>query len=191
MAWSSPEDWSKLEIIHCGLEQSFLEAPASNIPDTARLLCITRLSPEKGTLTLLHAVKRLRDEGTGIELVFAGDGPLRRDIETAIDEMQLSACVTTAGWMDVHALQEALANSRALVLPSFIEGLPVVLMEAMALGRPVISTWVAGIPELVTHGVNGWLVPPGDVDALAAAMKEALEAPVEHEGGARGARRAA
>jgi glycosyltransferase involved in cell wall biosynthesis len=65
------------------------------------------------------------------------------------------------------------------VLPSFAEGLPVVLMEAMALGRPVISTYIAGIPELVEPGVNGWLVPAGSVEALASAMREVLEAPVE------------
>jgi glycosyltransferase involved in cell wall biosynthesis len=67
--------------------------------------------------------------------------------------------------------------SRALVLPSFAENLPVVIMEAMALGRPVISTYVAGIPELVRPGENGWLVPPSDVDALAGAMREAIDAP--------------
>ncbi len=66
-----------------------------------------------------------------------------------------------------------------MVLPSFAEGLPVVIMEAMALRRPVISTYVAGIPELVRPGIDGWLVPAGDVEALAEAMQACLEAPVE------------
>ena len=70
-----------------------------------------------------------------------------------------------------------MAASRALVLPSFIEGIPVVLMEAMAVGRPVISTFVGGIPELVENGVHGWLVPAGSVDALAAALERVLTAP--------------
>jgi glycosyltransferase involved in cell wall biosynthesis len=70
-------------------------------------------------------------------------------------------------------------SCRALVLPSFAEGLPVVIMEALALGRPVISTYVAAIPELVQPGVSGWLVPPSSVEALAAAIREALDAPVE------------
>jgi glycosyltransferase involved in cell wall biosynthesis len=79
-----------------------------------------------------------------------------------------------------------------MVLPSFAEGLPVVIMEALALGRPVITTWVAGIPELVRPGENGWLVPPSSVDALADAMREALDAPVEtlDAMGRRGAARA-
>ena len=72
-------------------------------------------------------------------------------------------------------MREEIAAARALVLPSFAEGLPVVLMEALALGRPVISTWVAGIPELVRAGENGWLVTAGDVGELASAMRQALE----------------
>ena len=179
MAWSDVEDWHKLKIIHCGLDRKFLDAPPSDVPDNARLVCVARLSPEKGHLVLLEAAKRLLDEGTAVELVFAGDGPLRQRVEAAADAMQLSEHVAVTGWLDADTIRAELAKSRALVLPSFAEGLPVVLMEAMALGRPVISTWVAGIPELVKHGVNGWLVPPGDVDALAAAMKQALETPAE------------
>ena len=80
--------------------------------------------------------------------------------------------------MGSEAVRDELLASRALVLPSFAEGLPVVLMEALALGRPVISTYVAGIPELVDAGVSGWLVPAGSVPALADAMREALTAPL-------------
>ena len=82
-----------------------------------------------------------------------------------------------AGLMGADQVREAIVGSRALVLPSFAEGLPVVVMEALALGRPVVTTAIAGIPELVQSGVTGWLVPAGSVDALATAMREALEAP--------------
>ena len=78
-----------------------------------------------------------------------------------------------------ETVREVLSTCRAMVLPSFAEGLPVVIMEALALGRPVISTYVAGIPELVKPGVNGWLVPAGSVDDLVDAMREALQTPVE------------
>ena len=83
------------------------------------------------------------------------------------------------GWISSDAVREEMLAARALVLPSFAEGLPVVIMEAMALRRPVISTYVAGIPELVRPGEHGWLVPAGDVEALAEAMQECLDAPVD------------
>jgi colanic acid/amylovoran biosynthesis glycosyltransferase len=86
--------------------------------------------------------------------------------------------VRITGWLGNDNVREEIAAARALVLPSFAEGLPVVLMEAMALGRPVISTFVAGVPELVQPGVNGWLVPAGDIDALAGAMKTCLQTSV-------------
>jgi glycosyltransferase involved in cell wall biosynthesis len=82
--------------------------------------------------------------------------------------------IRITGWAKGERVRQEIAAARALVLPSFAEGLPVVLMEAFALGRPVISTYVAGIPELVQPGRSGWLVPAGSVDALAAAMREAL-----------------
>ena len=83
------------------------------------------------------------------------------------------------GWVSGQQVRTELLSSRALVLPSFAEGLPVAIMEAMALGVPVISTFVAGIPELVHAGEHGWLVPAGDVDALADAMQQCLDAPDE------------
>jgi glycosyltransferase involved in cell wall biosynthesis len=82
--------------------------------------------------------------------------------------------VRITGWADEQQVRDELLRARALVLPSFAEGLPVVIMEALAMGRPVISTYVAGIPELVVNGECGWLVPAGDVDALTAAMKRTL-----------------
>ena len=76
-------------------------------------------------------------------------------------------------------MRTEIVAARALVLPSFAEGLPVVIMEAMALRRPVVSTYVAGIPELVRPGREGWLFPAGDVDALVAALEEMLATPTE------------
>jgi colanic acid/amylovoran biosynthesis glycosyltransferase len=179
MAWTSPDVWHKLKIVRCALNDTFLSDTVSAFPDTRRVLCVTRLSPEKGLVLLLEAAKHLKDQSVDFKLIMVGDGPLRGSIEGTINELQLTEHVVLLGWQNAEAVKEQLAQSCALVLPSFIEGLPVVIMEAMALRRPVISTWVAGIPELVTHRVNGWLVPPGNVGALAAAMKEALEAPIE------------
>ena len=91
----------------------------------------------------------------------------------------LQAKVRITGWISSEKVREEILAARALVLPSFAEGLPVVIMEAMALRRPVISTYIAGIPELVHDGEHGWLVPAGDMEALVEAMRACLDAPAE------------
>ncbi len=111
--------------------------------------------------------------------MLAGDGELRTEIETLIATYGLKAKVRILGWISGDRVREEILAARALVLPSFAEGLPVVIMEAMALRRPVISTYIAGIPELVRPGVDGWLVPAGDEEALAEAMRACFDAPAE------------
>ena len=101
---------------------------------------------------------------------------MRGELERLIDRLGLRGRVRITGFLDNHGVRRELEAARALVLPSFAEGLPVVIMEAMALGRPVISTYIAGIPELVEPGRNGWLVPAGAVEPLVDAMAEALAA---------------
>jgi glycosyltransferase involved in cell wall biosynthesis len=113
------------------------------------------------------------------ELVLAGDGEMRADIEALIAQYKLQSRVHITGWISNVKVRDEILSSRALVLPSFAEGLPVVIMEAMALKRPVISTFVGGIPELVIPGEHGWLVPAGDVEALAQAMRACLDAPAD------------
>jgi glycosyltransferase involved in cell wall biosynthesis len=110
------------------------------------------------------------------EIVLVGDGGLRREIERRIGERGLEKKVLLRGWADGAGVRREVSEARALVLPSFAEGLPVVIMEALARGRPVISTYVAGIPELVRPGVNGWLVPAGSVESLTVSLREALDA---------------
>lgn len=100
---------------------------------------------------------------------------MRGAIEAAVAQRGLEGRVTITGWASGEAVREHILRARALVLPSFAEGLPVVLMEALALGRPVLSTFVAGIPELVEPGRSGWLIPAGSVDALVSALREVLE----------------
>jgi glycosyltransferase involved in cell wall biosynthesis len=140
---------------------------------------VGRLAEQKGHLILVEAAARLRAVCHDFEIVLVGDGPLRGAIEALIDRHGLGATVRLAGWLSNNGVRDAVIDARAMVLPSFAEGLPVALIEAMALGRPVISTYVAAIPELVRPGESGWLVPPGSVESLARAMGEALDAPVE------------
>lgn len=177
--WIPRDQWPKIHVVRCGLDAPFLEGPTTPPPTTSRLVCVGRLAEQKGQPILIEAAGRLRDAGVDFELVLVGDGPLRAGLEKQIETLQLGGQVRLVGWQSNDDVRRWLRDSRAMVLPSFAEGLPVVIMEALALGRPVISTLVAGIPELVRPGESGWLVSPGSVDSLADAMRAALEAPAE------------
>lgn len=179
MRWCSHRDWHKLHVVHCGVDDHFLQADPTPVPDNCRLVCVGRLCEQKGHSRLIEAAGRLREAGVEFKLILVGDGPLRREIESLIAEYRLEGKVLITGWKSGEAVAAELLGARALVLPSFAEGLPVVIMEALALGRPVISTYVAGIPELVEPGKCGWLVPAGAIEPLCDAIREALEAPVE------------
>jgi len=168
--------WPKVKVVHCGLDSDFLAHEASPLPAARRLVCVGRLCEQKGQLLLVQAASRLAAEGVDFHLVLAGDGPMRNDIEALIREHALQQRISITGWISGEQVREELERSRAMVLPSFAEGLPVVIMEAMAIGRPVLSTYVAGIPELVRTGEAGWLVEAGSVDALTGALRELLHA---------------
>ena len=175
--WIPTEDWHKIELVHCGLDADFLSAQPARVVPKGRLVTIGRLSEQKGHLVLLQALAQLAREGEPFKLTVAGDGPLRRQLEGAIRELGLEQHVELAGWMSNAEVRQAIREARALVLPSFAEGLPVVLMEALALGRPVITTYIAGIPELIAERDCGWLVPAGNTDRLASAIRQCLHAP--------------
>jgi colanic acid/amylovoran biosynthesis glycosyltransferase len=169
------EYWSKVQVVYCGLESAFRTRPSSSLPAARRLVCVGRLCEQKGQLLLVEAARQLATQGVAFELILVGDGELRPNIEALIKRYKLEATVRITGRISSDELQEQIIAARALVLPSFAEGLPMVIMEAMALKRPVISTFVAGIPELVHPGEHGWLVPAGDVEALGEAMRACLE----------------
>jgi colanic acid/amylovoran biosynthesis glycosyltransferase len=180
MRWCPSDQWKKLHIVHCGVDDSFLDpSKTSPVPDVRRLVCVGRLCEQKGHGILVEAAARLGDDGVSFELILVGDGPLRSQIEAHARDRGLKDQVRITGWKSGSEVTQELLAARALVLPSFAEGLPVVLMEALALQRPVISTYVAGIPELVTPGVCGWLVPAGSVTALCEAIRSALYTPTE------------
>ena len=172
---AGPEDWHKVHVVHCGLDQESFDdtAQASSSPI---FLCIGRLSPEKGHLILLDGFRQVASHNPEARLVIAGDGPLRSLLEQRIRDLGLETQVRITGWISGDAVREEILACRVLVQPSLQEGLPVVIMEAMALGRPVISTYVAGIPELVVQE-TGWLVPAGDAQRLADAMERSIHMP--------------
>lgn len=176
--WAPYEQWPKIRVVHCGLDPMFLKADPVPIPDAPRLVCVGRFAEQKGLPVLVEAAGLLKERGVDFELTLVGGGPLQQEIEAMVDRLGLRDRVRLAGWRSNAEVRDFILDSRALVLPSFAEGLPVVLMEGLALGRPVVSTWVAGIPELVRPGENGWLVPPSSAEALADALAEVLAAPI-------------
>jgi glycosyltransferase involved in cell wall biosynthesis len=190
--WCNPADWHRIHVVRCTVSSEFFVGAEPPRPGCRTLLSIGRLSAQKGQLLLIEAMARLRDEGFDTELILAGDGELRAELEHAIDRNDLGDRVRITGWVDEATVRNLLREARALVQPSFAEGLPVVMIEAMAMQRPVIGSCVAAIPELVRDGQNGWLVTAGNVEDLTTAMRSALLAPRERLAalGRRAARRA-
>jgi glycosyltransferase involved in cell wall biosynthesis len=174
--WCDHDDWNKIKEVHCALDAEFLQAAPVAVPQAHRLVCVGRLCEQKGQLLLLEALRDLVATHPQAELVLAGDGPMRAEIEKLVVSYGLSAHVRITGWISGQQVLQEIVASRALVLPSFAEGLPVVLMEACALRRPVVTTYIAGIPELVQSGKIGWLVPAGSVAHLTDALRELLDA---------------
>jgi glycosyltransferase involved in cell wall biosynthesis len=175
--WVEGHQWPKIHVVHCGLEQAFHQVAPVPLPEAPRLICVGRLCEQKGQLLLIEAVHRLQAKGCKMELVLAGDGDMRPGVEELIARYDLGDHVRITGWISGEQVREEILAARGLVLPSFAEGLPVVLMEAMALRRPVITTCVAGIPELVRPGENGWIIAAGSIDALVEALEEFLAQP--------------
>ncbi|WP_160756194.1 glycosyltransferase [Allopontixanthobacter sediminis] len=176
MRWSSLVDWSKIEVVRCGVDASFfVDRISTPFPDVPHLCAVARLSAQKGIPLLIEAAARLNREGKSFRLTLVGDGEMRKEVEALIDRYDLHDVVEIAGWSNSETVINHLLKSRAMVLPSFAEGLPVVIMEALALGRPVVVTAIAGTPELVDKSC-GWLIPAGSIDALVEAMSAAIDA---------------
>ncbi len=181
MRWTPRSAWPQIRVVRCGVQPEFLDRPVEHPPSARRpkFVCVGRLAEQKGIPVLIEAAIALKSEGHDFELVLIGDGPLRGEIETLVRESGLGGAFRLAGLLSPADVRREMVSARALVMPSFAEGLPVVMMESLALGRPVIGTYIAGIPELVQPGRTGWLVPAGSSCLLAAAMRQAMEANVD------------
>jgi len=173
MAFSRPDHWGKLHIVHCGVDPARYDGPAPDAP--AHLLFVGRLATVKGVPVLLEAMQGLIADHPGLRLTLVGDGPERAALE--VRAQGLGDHVDFAGYRSQDEVTALLREATALVLPSFAEGLPVVLMEALAARVPVVTTRIAGVAELVENGVSGMLVPPGDAAALRKALARLLDDP--------------
>jgi glycosyltransferase involved in cell wall biosynthesis len=168
-----PRYWGKLHVVRCGLPLATLPKLSAKRSGKC-VICVGRLSPEKGQAGLLEAFAAVAEGAPSAELVFVGDGPEAGDLRSRSKLLGIAAKVTFAGRLGERETLERIASSDILVLPSFMEGLPIVLMEAMALGTAVIASRVAGIPELVEDGKTGLLFTPSKWDELAACMVRLL-----------------
>jgi glycosyltransferase involved in cell wall biosynthesis len=177
--WTEYQNWHKYYVVHCGLESAFYDLPAAPIPTNIRVVCVGRFHRVKGHLLLLEGLNCIAQKGIDFELVLAGDGEMRPELEALILQYKLQDKVRITGWISSDQVREEILMARGLVQPSFSEGLPIVIMEAMSQRRPILSTYVGGIPELVRNDTDGWLFPAGDLDGLVTALEKLFTAPVE------------
>lgn len=168
--------WPKLTVVRCGLELDRLPQPSTSGSDRPRMIAVGRLSAEKGLAGLLQALASIPAEQRP-HLAIVGDGPLRPDLDSLVSALGLGGSVTFLGRLPEEETLREVAQSDMLVLPSFMEGLPIVLMEASALRKPVIASRVAGIPELVSEGETGLLFTPSDWQDLATKIAQLAGSP--------------
>jgi glycosyltransferase involved in cell wall biosynthesis len=176
--WVGPAHWDKIKVVHCGIEPDRFPPPLPLPEGGPHLVAIGRFSAQKGFALLIEAIALAAPGLPNLHLTLVGDGELRPEIMGLIEKYGLSKRVTLAGWQSEEGVRRALDQAQALILPSFAEGLPMVLMEAMANARPVIATTIAGVPELVNRDC-GWIVPAGDPLALATAIHALATMPPE------------
>ena len=178
----APTLWPRVEVCHLGVDlDQFAPSTRDRTHRTARepfvIACVARLAPVKGLRLLIEAIGRVRDAGVPAELRLVGDGPDRAPLQALVEQLGLEAQVHFEGWRTESEVKAILNSADAFAMTSFAEGIPVVLMEAMAMGVPCVATWVNGIPELIEHGVSGLLAPAADAQATADALIALYEEP--------------
>jgi colanic acid/amylovoran biosynthesis glycosyltransferase len=173
------EHWGKMHLVRCGVDPSLMVRGRPHAALARRLLTVARLEPVKGHAVLLEALASLRAEGISLESIVVGDGSQRSALERLAEDLGIGQEVQFTGSLGQDAVRRAYESADLFCLPSFDEGVPVVLMEAMAMELPVVATWVAGVPELVQDGVSGMLTAPGKPEQLAACLRSLLQSDSE------------
>jgi colanic acid/amylovoran biosynthesis glycosyltransferase len=166
-------EWAKLRLVRCGIDVDQFSRNGHPVAahDGMHVITVGRLSARKAHSVLVEAIAALRSEGVDVRLTIVGDGEERAGLEALAGELEVSDRIAFAGAVAHDALTELLAAADVFCLPSASEGLPVVLMEAMAVGLPVVAARIMGIPELVEDGMSGYTVAPGRADSLADALR--------------------
>jgi len=168
--------WNKFIVSRLGVDpQLFSPQPRKAAPEFFDILCVGRLTPAKGQHMLIDAVERLTQQGRRVRLRLLGSGPDEASLRKQSAQNRILDYVVFAGAMNQDRIRSFYAVADLFCLPSFAEGLPVVLMEAMAMGIPCVSTQITGIPELIRNGIDGLLVPPSDLEALVGALARLID----------------
>lgn len=169
---TDPKYWDRFHVVKCGIDlRAFPERAVQPDRSVPRIISVARLSPEKGHVILLEALRMLSDQGVACELQIVGAGPFEDSIRSEEARLGLEGLVSYTGELPPDMVSKLLADADIFCLPSFSEGLPVSVMEAMAIGVPVVSTWISGIPELAINEVTALAVPASNAQALATALK--------------------
>jgi glycosyltransferase involved in cell wall biosynthesis len=176
MKLSAGELWGKFEIARLGVDTDhFAPRLFRASPETFEILCVGRLVPTKGQRILIQACALLAQQGRPFNMRFVGDGPDRQALQQLVQELNLTNHIRFEGSINQDRIQEFYKKADIFALASFAEGIPVVLMEAMAMEIPCVSTGINGIPELIESGKNGVLVAPSDVEGFAAVLAKLMD----------------
>jgi glycosyltransferase involved in cell wall biosynthesis len=179
MKLSRGEDWQKLEISRLGVDcRHFRPSSTERADGPVQILCVGRLVSTKGQRILIEAVERLLHRGDSLRLCLVGDGPDRKSLELLAQERKLSKYIHFAGSLNQDHIRGYYEAADIFALASFAEGIPVVLMEAMAMEIPCVATCINGIPELIRNEVDGLLVTASDVEGMANALSRLIHDPV-------------
>jgi glycosyltransferase involved in cell wall biosynthesis len=167
------QEWKKLNVIRLGVDTDLYKANLVNTPsECIELLCVGRLTPAKGQHLIIEAIEILKREFSDFHMTFVGGGPDYDSLNNLVVEKELSRYVTFTGPLSEEETRRCFQQSDIFLLPSFAEGVPVVLMEAMATELPCITTYIAGIPELIENGENGILLYPGNAEEIVKSLKQ-------------------
>lgn len=176
MYFSDPAHWDRLKIVHCGVTPSDF-GRAGRGARGKHIICVGRLDPIKGMPLLLEALAAVKPDHPEARLSLVGDGPARADLEAQAKRLGIAEDVQFLGYRAAEEIPALLDQADIFALPSFAEGVPVVLMEAMAARLPVVASRVAGVGELVEDGVSGFTIPPGDLESLIGRLDRLLADP--------------
>ncbi len=178
MKVSGYNEWSKIEVSPLGIDPAvFAPRPFREAPETFEVICVGRLAPVKAQHILVAAIDSLRKQGRRVRLRLVGDGPDRRSLEQDVIARGLSRDVIFEGWRNQDQVLALYEQADIFALASFAEGVPVVLMEAMAMEIPCVATRITGVPELIRDGVDGLLVAPSSVEEMAEAIAKLMDDP--------------
>jgi glycosyltransferase involved in cell wall biosynthesis len=171
MKSSDLADWAKIEVVYMGVDPAaFSPRRYREDPKPLELICVGRLAPVKAQHILVAAMERLVRAGQHVRLHIVGGGPDRQSLEAWVGALKISEFVVFHGFLKQEKLDALYRMTDIFALASFAEGVPGVLMEAMSMEIPCVATWITGVPELIRNGVDGLLVAPSDVEALAEAL---------------------